>query len=125
MTPYATVGELEAYLGERVSLPEDPARLLDRASEFISSVTNGVLERFETDYAGEFTQVEVEAALRDATCAQVEFWIEIGEEFDIANPQGSVAAGKLSMSQLPPKLALRAKRHLRSVALMGSAVAVV
>lgn len=125
MIPYATVADLEEYIGEGVEIPNDPARLLYRASELIMSATHGRSEKVNqlaSDFVGDYTLAQYTAALKDAACAQVEFWMEVGEEFDIVNQQGSITVGRLSMSQLPGKLSIRATRHLRTVGLVVTAV---
>jgi len=94
----------------------DEDRILMRATEVVAdAVTTG----YYVDGAGNATDSEVGDALRDACCAQVEQWLEVGEENDIAGyPRGSgFSVGGLNISALPPVLAPRAKRILRHVAL--------
>jgi hypothetical protein len=74
---YATTVQLQAYLGGG-ALPPNAARLLDRASELIDYITMG---RIETSI------VEQANAAQKATCQQVEFWMQVGEDRDINNDQ--------------------------------------
>lgn len=101
---YATVADLAAYLvRSEGDLPTDSTRLLTRASELVEQAA---LRRVDT------TNTEHAAAARDATCAQVEFWLEVGEEHAIRAPRGEVWIGSLRTTQQPPQLAPRARRHL-------------
>lgn len=131
---YATTTELTAYLAAG-TVPTDAARLLDRATEAVDEVTlgnarlawdgllSGINRTIPTQIAP-YTQAEYQAALSKATCAQVEYWLEVGEEHDTASLRGSAAAGKVSISELPPVLGRRAIRALRDVNLVGGAVAI-
>lgn len=101
---YATKDELATYLGVGlIGLPNDADRLLERASEYMDEVT---LEQIDLDDAN-----HVDAA-RKATCAQVEFWLQTGEEHDILGVTGEVQAGS-TRHTLPDRLAKRAKQYLR------------
>lgn len=97
---YATAADLEEYLG---SAPADSTRLLDRASELIDHAT---LNRIVATDA-----VHVAAALK-ATCAQVEYWTQAGEETDILAAKGGMSIGSLRVDHLPEQLAPRARRAL-------------
>jgi len=101
---YATAIELATYLSvELVDLPEDAARLLERASEYMDEVT---LEQIDTDNTN-----HVDAA-KKATCAQVEFWLQVGEEHDIVGVTGEISAGSTKHT-LPDRLSKRARQYLR------------
>lgn len=116
---YATVEELEAYVGSSQTLPVDESdqgeaeRLLTRASELLDDVT---FNRAAAAFAGD--DATVKAHLSKATCAQVEFWLEWGEDHDIVAYRGGVTTGKLSLTRLPKDLAPRALRHLRAAGLL-------
>lgn len=114
---YATVDELGARLPAG-TLPDEADRLLVRASELID---DKVRAPFTVDTVTSLpTDDTVAGVLRDAVCAQVEFWVEVGEEHDVAglgNRQASV--GQLSMAALPPELAPRAYRLLHTAGLLG------
>lgn len=105
---YATEQDLADYLGVSLAdLPSDSERLLERASEDVDYYT-----------LGRATQGE---ATKLATCAQVEMWLEVGEETSIRGALASFSIGRWSATYAnvsggsgggPPALAPRAKRHL-------------
>jgi hypothetical protein len=74
------------------------------------------------------TEVDQIAALRDAVCAQVEFWFAGDEEDDILGPVDAVSLGNLKVNYSqsggarvgPMSLAPRAARILRSAGLYRS-----
>lgn len=108
---YATTTDLAEYLGVTVGeLPSDAERLLDRASELVEHA-------MFNNYDSSITE-HVEAA-KKATCAQVEFWNNIGEGTAIVgrNIEGyksgdlSMSFGKGSNSSVD-KLSSRATLHL-------------
>lgn len=110
---YATAEDLAAWLGR--DAPADAARLLARASALLDVV---VYASFATDDSGLPCDAGAAATLRDAACAQVEFWLEVGEEHDVDGGAGSqVAVGGLSM-QRPGRLGDRALDALRTGGLM-------
>lgn len=123
MRPLATSADLSAWLpGDgSVEVPTGPAadRLIARASEVIAEhVTAG----WALDALGDPADPDVKEALRDATCAQVEQWLEVGEENDIAGYSRAAAmgVGGMSLSSLPTILAPRARRILRLAGLNGA-----
>lgn len=100
---------------------EDVGRLLMRATEVVAEhVTVG----FMVDVDGNPSDDDVKAVLRDACCAQVEQWLEVGEDNDVAGYRRDTAmsVGGLNLSALPDVLAPRARRVLR-LAGMNSAMA--
>lgn len=116
MPSYATEAELVAYLPVGIEV-SDADRLLARASELLDSV---VTAYFEVD--GDLpVDVVIAGAMRDAACAQVEFWLEVGEEHDVTGLRGSVSIGQLQIEQLPATLAPRAKRILGAAGLFADA----
>lgn len=111
---YATKAELASYLNvNEADLPDDAERLLDRASELIDETVVAV---YDTD------DEDVQAALRDATAAQVEFWIEVGEEHDITGQRGEIEVEGLRIRKLPGTLAARARRALARENLLSRSV---
>ena len=69
---YATETQLATYLGvSEADLPDDAERLLNRASELIDYVTLNKIDSTDSDHT---------AAAQTAVCAQVEQWIELGDE---------------------------------------------
>ena len=86
---YATTTELQAYLGT-ASLPADAQRLLDRASDLVDFVTLGKIN-VSIPYQ--------EQAAQNATCAQVEYWITMGEDTDISGASyESISIGTFQMT---------------------------
>lgn len=107
---YATVAELEAWLGQ--TPPADAERLLDRASGLVDRAT--VAAVYKVDDQGAPTNPDMAATLRDATCAQVEYWIETGDEMAAMSTLSSVAIGSVRLGTgqqgggASPRLAPRA-----------------
>lgn len=111
---HATTTQLADWLGvDEVDLPADADRLLDRATETID-------EAVVTPYDAE--DADVLAALADATCAQVEFWFEVGEEHDITGQRGEIETEGLRIRNLPGTLAPRARRALAGENLLSRSV---
>src|SRR5690606_25303032 len=80
---YATESDLADYLGVSLAdLPPDADRLLKRASEDIDYWTLGRAMQCE--------------ATKLAACAQVEMWLEVGEETDIRGALASFSIGSWS-----------------------------
>lgn len=127
MAAHATAAELTDWLPSSTPEVDDAERLLVRASEVVdATVTVAYDVDADTTLA---TDETLAGALRDATCAQVEFWLEVGEEHDViglggtgGGQGGGIRIGALSLSQLPPVLAPRAQRILATGGLLGSAV---
>ncbi|WEH40797.1 hypothetical protein [Streptomyces sp. AM 2-1-1] len=118
---YATTTDLAAYLG--AAPPVEAGRLLERASELLDAdfLLTAI---YDVDCAGRPTHPLVTAGFRDAVCAQVEFWGEVGEETDISGPlqgaqigsvnlQFGAGANRASPSYYAPKL-VRALRTIPS-----------
>jgi hypothetical protein len=117
--PYATEDELTAWLPAD-TVATDGARLLARASELLDDT---VRRQFSVDGNGIPTMANLATALSEACCAQVEFWLEVGEDHDIeglANRQASI--GMLSLAGLPPELAPRAFRILHTAGLLNGTI---
>jgi hypothetical protein len=107
---YATTADLATYLGiPEADLPADSTRQLQRASELL-------------DYAtmGRTTATETADAAKSATMAQVEFWLEAGEESDIYGSKNfrSHSIGGVSIQGRISELAPRAKRILSAEGLL-------
>jgi hypothetical protein len=101
---YATTDELAVYLGiAEEALPENAVRMLARASDLVTYLMGS--NYLSTNAA------HVESAMM-ATCAQVEYWIENGENVGSAS---SFSLGDLSMNfgaNGPAKVAPRASQYL-------------
>jgi len=105
--------------------PVDLSRLLDRATDLIDDYLRTAV--YDVDDDGEPTDADVIAVLRDATCAQVEFWLAGDEEDDILGPVQGVALGGMQVQYgaadnpvAPHYLAPRAARILRNAGLYSN-----
>lgn len=119
MAVYATADELATYTGQ--AAPADADRLLTRASELIDEVTRGRAADAWADPLPDPVSDD-QAALRDATCAQVEFWMSLGEEHDVEGVRGGVTVGAVHIDNLPDTLGVRAARALRRRHLLSALV---
>lgn len=113
---YATPAELSAYTGQALGVPTEDQRLLDRASEKVDAVLVGAY--YATNAQGMPTDVNHIAALKNATCAQVEYWRDTGDELDTMGDFRQVTIGSLNMTRADSgrsrrRLAPRAIDHLR------------
>lgn len=116
---YATADQLGAFTSDDFDLDGDEAsRILTRASELLDSK---IRVPFSVDTETDLpTDTDIATALADACCAQVEFWVGVGEDHDVEGLAGrQVGIGHLSLSALPPELAPRAARILRVSGLTG------
>jgi len=116
---YATTDQLEARLSPAYTMPEDAVatKLLRSASELVNYATMGRAQKLfdDTDASDESL-----SALSDATCDQVEFWLETGEEHDVLGlPKGSsLQGGRVQVQRIPGQLGQRAKRTLMDTGLL-------
>jgi hypothetical protein len=101
---YATVSELSNFTGiPEIDLPADTNRMLQRASELVDFATMNRINATDT--------VHMEAA-KKATCAQVEYWIEVDESMDKIGAPEAFNIGSFSMNGKLPELSQRARRIL-------------
>lgn len=115
-TPYATTEQLAEFLNPDAELPDDADRLLSHASD---RVDDYVLAAFTLDtITGLPRDADVAEALATAACAQVEFWLEVGEEHDVDGVRGAISVPGASFSS-PPTLAPRARSALMRAGLMS------
>jgi hypothetical protein len=91
---YATTTQLAEYLG--AAPPLDSARLLLEASRMIERDFL-VPAVYDTTADGLPSDPVVAAALAEAVCAQVEFWMEVGVENDISGPLQGVSIGSVQI----------------------------
>jgi hypothetical protein len=103
---HATAQDLAGWLDGET--PPEAARLLARASRLVD---RHVYAGYRVDDDGLPVDEHVRDALRDATCAQVEQWLAVGEDHDVEGVEGAVSVGGASFT-LPPSLAPRARREL-------------
>jgi hypothetical protein len=93
---YATTTDLANWLDE--APPLDAARRLRRATRYLD--TNALKTAVYDVEDGLPTDEEVAAALRDATCAQVEWWTSHGDDGTGAGADyTSVTAGSISLTR--------------------------
>ncbi len=85
---YATPADLQAFTGR--PNPPQVARLLERASTTVAYYVRAYIRTDRT--TGQ--PLERAAAIRDAVCAQVEFWMSASERVDIRQWEGPPAEGK-------------------------------
>lgn len=87
---YATTDDLASYLDVSVSsLPANSNNMLKRASELIKRITLNNLNINNPDHM---------EAVKLATCAQVEYWIELGINPVVINSVSSYNAGSMSVN---------------------------
>lgn len=99
--------------------PTDLSRLLERASELLDDYLRSAV--YPVDVDGLPTETDDIAALGDATCAQVEFWMAGDEEDDVLGPLVDLTIGAVKATpQVPLVLAPRAARILRAAGLYNS-----
>lgn len=114
---YATEADLTAFLPAG-TVVDDADRLLARASELLDGT---VLTPFAVDSETDLpTDEEVAAAMRDACCAVVEQWLEVGEENDVDGLAGTQVSLTGYSGQRAPSIAPRAFRILQTAGLMNA-----
>lgn len=119
MATYATIEDLEYRLSSAYSVPDNAQQLLKKASEVIDTATLG---RTVTLWADTETDAELLDVITQATCDQVEFWLEAGEEHDVAGLKGSLVAGRLQEHPVPGLIGTRVMRSLLRAGLMWRGV---
>jgi len=97
---YATLGDLAGNKPEDVTLSDSNAeltRLLASASREIRRATKTAIYDVDTD--GYPSNTDVREAFRLATCAQVYWWAETGDEQGVEGQYTSVSIGSVSLSR--------------------------
>lgn len=119
---HATKAELAAYLAvAEAALPADADRLLARASELIDTHAFGYYVVDSVTSRAVDTHVLV--GLRDATCAQIEWWMQTGDEVEATSRFAYPGIGSLNVRTSGRRLAPRAQDALRRAGLAeGAAV---
>lgn len=92
---YATSADLAAWLGTAPPVGAD--RLLVQASRAINDALLTAV--YPIDDAGNPTDAAQIQALRNATCAVVEWWLETGDELGASGDWQSASAGDVSISK--------------------------
>ena len=121
ITPYAAPADLTAWLPASIVVAAPEAtRLLGHATRLIDKEMIG--SSYNTDVNGMPTDAPVIQAFNDAACAQVEYWLENGDEFgDGEHVQGyTIEGATVQFSKPPPRLAPRARDVLRIAGLLPS-----
>lgn len=115
---YASPTDLVAYLGgdQTIDPAADMTRLLDRASRAVDRL---VFARYAIDSESVPTGDAVLVAMREATCATIEYWQQAGEGVDVMAVGGPVSFAGLSMQSAPSHVAPRAAEILRRAGLRG------
>lgn len=121
MVVHATELDLTDYLaGSDYTPPVGAAaqRKLRNASRLVDSKVVGW---YDADDLGVPVEVEIRNALRDATCAQVEQWLSVGEDNDVDGyPQSTpVSTNGTSVGLRPARLSPRARDLLRDAGLLA------
>lgn len=116
---YATSRQLHEFIVGNVVV-SDADRLLERASELIDSV---IRAPFALDDDGLPADADVATSLANAACAQVEQWLEVGEENDIDGLAGDQIAVTGFSGHRAPALAPRAFRFLQAAGLLNVSLA--
>jgi len=118
---YATATDLEARLSDAYAMPANPTKLLEKASELIDYATLGRADLC-FNRVPPFVDSKQRQAVINATCDQVEFWLETGEEHDVLGLHGSLMAGRVQAQNLPGYLGPRAARTLETAGLLYQGV---
>ena len=118
---YATREDVVARISTAYTVPEDISAMLVHASELIDFATQGRAQYAWDDDSESATS----AAVTKATCDQIEFWLEVGEEHDVASLSGSLMGGRVQIQKLPPYLGRRPMRTLMSAGLYWAGAGVV
>lgn len=112
---YAEVQDLEDYLKTEYEEDEymEIERLLERASELIQA---RIMCRYDPD------NIKTQEALKLATCAQAEYWLELGEGRDIEEKIDQLQLDDYSVTYMDGVggggLAPRAKNYLMNLGLL-------
>lgn len=93
---YATTGQLATHLGS--APPTGARRILLRASAKVDDLLR--CARYATDTAGLPTDLALAAVLAEATCAQVEWWGEIGDT-DGTGSASALAGAQIGTVKMP------------------------
>jgi hypothetical protein len=122
MRVYATPADLADYAGPDV-VGEDSPRLLARASELVDSLL--VTAVYDTTPDGHPLDAHLREALRDATCALVQWWDETGDPTGAGAQYSDAAIGTLRLkrndNRSAPDIAPAAVRILATAGLLAHA----
>jgi hypothetical protein len=120
MAAYATAAELAAYTNVAITDQGTDDRMLQRATDQINTALIGLF--YATDTLGNPLDANQILGLKNATCAQVEYWRATGDELGLAEDYASFTIGSVSLNRggkatapkpRGPVLCPRAIQHLR------------
>lgn len=113
---YATPEELQEYIGGRYQLPMDVELLLRDASRLLDRQS---LDKVFWEWADPLPDplTDEQSFIKEAVCAQVEYWLELGEEQSVAPQPDDVQLGALHLPR-PQRLAPKAVDALNAVGLL-------
>jgi hypothetical protein len=121
-TPYALAADVVAWVGAGQTLPvtAEITRLIRDACIVIDEALIGFV--YPSDVNLNPTDAATIQAFNDATCAQVEWWVETGDEFgDGTNIASySIEGASVTFRKAPPRLAPRAEEVLRVAGILPS-----
>jgi hypothetical protein len=124
-TPYATVADLESYLG--VTPPDNAAYLLRDAQDLLDA-TALLTASYAADTNGNPTDAKIIAALKKAACQQVEWWLQTGDPLDEMGQYQSFAIEGLSVSRKvdasPDRVCKKARDTLRVAGLSPGQISI-
>jgi hypothetical protein len=122
--PYAVTADVTAFMQAGLA-PVDPeaTRLIARAQGAVDEYLIGVA--YDVDLNGNPTDATggVQAALKQAVCAQVEWWVVKGDDLDTDYQWTSIGVEGATLNRgalAPPKLAPRAITALRVAGLKSA-----
>jgi hypothetical protein len=118
---YATREQVVARVSTAYTVPDDISAMLAKASELIDFATQGRAQLAWDDDPESTTS----AAVTNAVADQIEFWLEVGEEHDVASLSGSLLGGRVQIQKLPPYLGRRPMRTLMAAGLYWAGTGVV
>lgn len=86
----------------------------------LSATSSGPVLDFTTGVTAATIRTVTKTLITQAACDQVEYWLEVGEEHDVAGLRGSLMGGRVQVSRLPGYLGQRALRTLLRAGLYWS-----
>jgi len=108
---YAEAADVLAYLDVEALPALVTTRLIARANELIKRATRENIDILNADH--------LEAA-KQASCAQIEFWLEMQESFAIQPDVNGFSSGdvRVDFAKIPEQLAKRARGYLNEWGLL-------
>lgn len=94
---YATTTDLANYFGPGEPIPADAEGKLHRATVRVDRLLKSAV--YPVDEDGEPTEAAHQAALAEAVCEIVAFWLDVGDEVGYFAGGGSASVGSISLSR--------------------------